>query len=58
MESFAVAKAHAYGLLPAASAANHYQLAAGYVSDASAVTADQLSKAGVRLAYVLNGALR
>jgi hypothetical protein len=58
MDSFAVAKSHAYGLLPAASAANRYELSAAYVSDATAVTAEQLSKAGVRLAYVLNQALR
>ena len=58
MESFAVAKSHAYGLLPAASAAKHYELPAAYVADATTVTAQQLSKAGVRLAYVLNQALR
>jgi hypothetical protein len=33
-------------------------LPAAYVADATAVTAEQLSKAGVRLAYVLNQALR
>jgi hypothetical protein len=58
MESFSVAKLHAYGLLPAASTTNHYELSSAYVSDASTVTAEQLSKAGVRLAYVLNRALR
>jgi len=58
MESFSVAKSHAYGLLPAPSTANHYQLSAEYVSDATAVTAEQLSKAGVRLALMLNQALQ
>ncbi len=58
MESFSVAKSHAYGLLPAASTANHYELSAAYVSDATTVTAEQLSKAGVRLAHVLNQELR
>ncbi|MHB8477992.1 MAG: S1/P1 nuclease [Steroidobacteraceae bacterium] len=57
MESFGVAKRHTYGLLPAASQPNHYQLSAVYVTDAIAVTQEQLSKAGVRLAFVLNQAL-
>jgi hypothetical protein len=49
---------HAYGLLPAADRPNHYELTAAYVGDATAVTAEQLSKAGVRLAYLLNQSLR
>lgn len=57
-ESFGVARAHAYGLLPPATSLNHYNLSAAYVSDGASVTAAQLSKAGVRLAYVLNQALR
>jgi S1/P1 Nuclease len=57
-ESFGVAKDHSYGLLPAPDKPNHYQLTAAYVTDASAVTQEQLSKAGVRLASVLNQALR
>jgi len=57
MESFAVAKAHVYGLLPVADSPNHYQLSAAYVSDAATVAREQLSKAGVRLAFVLNRAL-
>jgi hypothetical protein len=56
-ESFNVAKAHAYGLLPAPSSPNHYSLPPAYVTDATAVVADQLSRAGVRLAFVLNKAL-
>ena len=57
-ESFAMAKAYAYGPLPAADRCDHYELTAAYVADATAVTAEQLSKAGVRLAYLLNEALR
>ncbi|MGC1387997.1 MAG: S1/P1 nuclease [Steroidobacteraceae bacterium] len=58
MESFLTAKSHAYGLLPAPDRPNHYELTAAYVADATAVTAEQLSKAGVRLAYLLNQSLR
>ena len=58
MESYAIAKSHTYGLLPAATTTNHYPLSDSYVTDATAVTADQLSKAGVRLAALLNQALR
>ncbi len=62
LETYAVSKEHAYGLLPAASGAaasrgSQYQLSRGYVEDATAVTAEQLSKAGVRLAFLLNRAL-
>jgi hypothetical protein len=58
LESFGVAKRHTYGLLPAPDSPNHYRLSADYVADATAVTREQLSKAGVRLAFVLNRALR
>jgi hypothetical protein len=58
IESFHVAGQHAYGLLPAPSSPGHYKLSPGYVNDATEVTAEQLSKAGVRLALVLNQALR
>ncbi|MDP8984707.1 MAG: S1/P1 nuclease [Pseudomonadota bacterium] len=58
MGSYSVAKSYAYGLLPAPQPPNHYQLSAGYVTEATTVTAEQLSKAGVRLALLLNGALR
>ena len=54
LETYGVAKAHAYGLLPAASGSDFFVLSEGYVSDATAVTAQQLSKAGVRLAALLN----
>ena len=57
-ESFAVARDHAYGLLPPASSANLYNVSSAYVTDATTVTAEQLSKAGVRLAYLLNQSLR
>ena len=58
MESWAVAKRHAYGLLPRASAPDYYELSERYVSQATAVTAEQLSKAGVRVAWLLNRALQ
>jgi hypothetical protein len=57
-ESFSTAKSHVYARLPAADRPNHYELTAAYVADATAVTAEQLSKAGVRLAYLLNQSLR
>jgi len=56
-ESFAVARDHTYGRLPAADDRNHYQLSTAYVDDATTVVADRLSRAGVRLAMVLNQAL-
>ncbi len=58
MESFDVSKAHSYGLLLTPTSPNHYTLPASYVTDAKVVVAEQLSKAGVRLAFVLNGALQ
>jgi len=58
IESFHVAGQHAYGLLPSPSSPGHYKLSPGYVNDATEMTAEQLSKAGVRLAFVLNQALR
>jgi hypothetical protein len=57
LETFAVAKSHAYGLLPPLKSPYHYEITAAYVADATSVTAEQLSKAGVRLAFVLNQAL-
>jgi hypothetical protein len=58
MESFEVGRKHAYGLLPAASSPSRYELPESYIRDATAVAGEQLSKAGVRLAYVLNQSLR
>jgi S1/P1 Nuclease len=56
-ESFDIARLHAYGLLPPPLTDRHYNLPASYVTDATAVVAEQLSKAGVRLAFVLNETL-
>jgi hypothetical protein len=56
-ETFAVARAHAYGMLPAPEPSGQYRLTDAYVADAVAVTAEQLQKAGVRLAFVLNRCL-
>jgi hypothetical protein len=58
LESFSAAKDHAYGVLPSPTAKGSYRLPASYVDDATAVVAIQLSKAGVRLAMVLNNSLR
>jgi len=57
METYSISKDHAYGRLPAADSPNHYRLSDAYVEDATRVTREQLSKAGVRLAAVLNRAL-
>jgi hypothetical protein len=57
LETFGIAKQHTYGLLPPPDSPNHYELSAAYVADATRVTREQLSKAGVRLAAVLNRAL-
>jgi hypothetical protein len=56
-ESFALARDHAYGKLPAPNERGSYRLDAGYISDATDVVKTQLSKAGVRLAGELNQAL-
>ncbi len=56
-ESFQVAKADAYGLLPEPSSRGSYPLTDEYVTTATDDVAQQLSKAGVRLAFVLNKAL-
>jgi len=45
------------GPLPAPASNGVYTLPASYVKNAKGVVADQLSKAGVRLAFVLNDAL-
>lgn len=57
VETYAVSKQHAYGMLPAPSGVSRYELSQAYVDDATEVTAKQLSKAGVRLASMLNRAL-
>jgi hypothetical protein len=57
VETYAVSRQHTYGLLPAASEGGAVQLSQAYIDDATAVTAEQLSKAGVRVAFMLNRAL-
>jgi hypothetical protein len=57
-ESFASAKVNAYGPLPDPTSPHHYTLPKSYVTNAKGVVATQLSKAGVRLAFVLNNALQ
>ncbi len=57
-ETFFVAKADAYGQLPEPSSRGSYRLSDDYVTTATDDVAQQLSKAGVRLAFILNSALR
>jgi hypothetical protein len=54
VETYGISKAHVYGPLPAASGGSYCLLPDQYVTDATRVTAEQLSKAGVRLALLLN----
>ena len=59
LESFALARDHAYGALPVPVAAGDgsgpvYLLGPGYVEKATELTARQLSKAGLRLAALLD----
>jgi S1/P1 Nuclease len=56
MESFGLARDHAYGMLPAAGADGVYVLSPAYVDTATQDVALQLSRTGVRLAFVLNRA--
>lgn len=58
LESYAIAKAVAYEPLPAPDARGEYRLSAGYVNGAVAAVRMQLSRAGVRLAWLLNRALQ
>lgn len=57
-ESFSLAKALAYDPLPPPGARGSYRLSARYVRDAVSAVQLQLCRAGVRLAGVLNRALR
>ena len=57
-DSFQIAKADTYGLLSEPSSGGSYGLSEKYVKTATADVALQLSKAGVRLAFLLNNALR
>jgi hypothetical protein len=56
MESYGVAKQVTYGALPAAGPGGEYELTPAYEAKAKSPVAVQLSKAGVRLAAVLNKA--
>lgn len=58
LDSFAVARQHTYARLPEADAQGRRKLTPAYVAGATQVAKQQLRKAGVRLAWVLNGALR
>ena len=57
LETFAVGRDHVYGQLPAANERGSYWLTDAYVEMAIRDVAMQLSKAGVRLAAMLNRAL-
>jgi S1/P1 Nuclease len=57
-DSFKVAKDDAYGQLPEPGPRGTFRLPEEYVTTAVDDVAQQLSKAGVRLAFVLNNALR
>ena len=57
-ESSQIAKDDAYGQLPDPGSRNSYRLSDDYVTMATQDVALQLSKAGVRLAFILNQALQ
>ncbi len=57
LESFAVARTHVYAPLPAATDRDLLELDPTYASTACATVREQLQRAGVRLARVLNEAL-
>jgi len=57
MEAFAIARSDAYGLLPPSGDEGAYALPPEYAEQAARDVALQLSRAGVRLAMVLNQAL-
>jgi hypothetical protein len=57
LDSFQIAKTDIYGKLPAPDEKGSYHLPPEYVTMAEQDAAAQLSKAGVRLAYLLNQAL-
>ena len=54
MESFALARDRVYGMLPTAGSDGMYALPRAYVDSATRDVAEQLSKAGTRLAFLLN----
>jgi hypothetical protein len=57
-EAFRVGRTQGYDALPAAQRARSYRLPASYVEDATQAVALQLTRAGVRLAAVLNRSLQ
>ena len=57
-ESFAVARARTYARLPAPGDDGRHPLTPTYLADATLAAKQQLRRAGVRLAWVLNTALR
>ena len=57
-ESFQIAKRDAFGQLPEPSARGSFRLSDDYVTEATQDVSLQLSKAGVRLALILNNAFR
>ena len=57
MESFKIAKDDAYSQLPEPNSKHVYRLSDDYMATATQDVAMQLSKGGVRLAFVLNQAL-
>jgi hypothetical protein len=56
-ETFALARDHSYGMLPTAGADGIYALPPACVDTATRDVALQLSKAAIRLAFLLNRAL-
>ena len=56
-EAFRLSKAETYGMLPSPDAAGRYELTETYDEMAARDAALQLSRAGVRLAWLLNSAL-
>ena len=54
MESFTLARDHAYGMIPSASPDGVFTLPPSYVDSATRDVAVQFSKAGTRLAFLLN----
>jgi hypothetical protein len=56
-EAYQASAVNAYGKLPAPNSDGSYTLSSSYVSNAKTIVKQQLSRAGVRLAYVVNTAL-
>ena len=56
LEAFKLAKDKVYGQLPAPASDGRYDLSESYLGMAEPIAATQLSRVGVRLAYLLNRA--